>query len=165
MTRLYVVMGVAGCGKSLIGSMVAHAIGGTYIDGDDLHPQSNIEKMSSGEPLSDEDRWPWLVAVATELRSIEGVGLIGCSALKESYRDIIRNNTDEAVTFIFLSGSKKLIADRMAERKGHFMPTALLDSQFATLEVPDENESVIAADIDATPEAIVKFISDKIGQS
>ncbi len=165
MTRLYVVMGVAGCGKSLIGSMVAQSIGGTYIDADDLHPQANIEKMSSGEPLTDADRWPWLVAVATKLKSVEGVGLIGCSALKKSYRDIIRDNTGEAVTFIFLSGSKELIAARMAARTDHFMPTTLLDSQFATLEIPGEKEGVIKADIDTTPEAIVQFVRGKIYQS
>ncbi len=174
MCRLYVVMGVAGSGKSLIGSMVAQAVDGTYTDGDDLHPQANIDKMSSGEPLTDDDRWPWLQSVATELKTPGGIRLIGCSALKKCYRDMIRTTVDEAVTFIYLDGSKELIAKRMSERAGHFMPTALLESQFAALEVPNVHhgttitadatdfEQVITVDIDATPEAIVQTISEQI---
>lgn len=163
MTRLYVVMGVAGSGKSSIGAMVADSVGGTYIDGDDFHPQANINKMSQGEALTDEDRWPWLESVAKELASIDGIGFIGCSALKKSYRELITNTTGESVTFIYLSGSKELIASRMARRKGHFMPTQLLESQFATLEVPTEDENSWTIDIDATREKVVQQICKKLG--
>ncbi|MBX2882067.1 MAG: gluconokinase [Granulosicoccus sp.] len=165
MTRLYVVMGVAGSGKSSIGTAIANAVGGTYIDGDDYHPAANIEKMSRGDPLGDDDRWPWLETVAKELQAIEGIALIGCSALKKTYRDLIRKACKEPVTFIFLSGSKDLIASRMASREGHFMPTTLLDSQFSTLEVPTTEELVLTVDIDATPESIVKRVIEQLGSS
>lgn len=155
-------MGVAGSGKTLIGTLVAEAIGGTYIDGDDYHPSSNIAKMSSGQPLSDQDRWPWLEVVVAKLTSIDGTALVGCSALKKSYRDFIRDAAGEAVTFIFLSGSKQLLAERMGAREGHFMPTELLNSQFSTLERPLEDENVITVDISKTPEEITASIIEEI---
>lgn len=164
MARLFVVMGVAGSGKSSVGAGVSERIGGTYVDGDDFHPQANIDKMSSGQALTDEDRWPWLEIVATKLAEIEGTGLVGCSALKKSYRDFITKQAGEPVTFIFLSGSKELIAGRMAAREGHFMPTSLLDSQFAALEEPNATESVIKVDIDTTEAQVVGFISEQIEQ-
>jgi gluconokinase len=156
--RLYVVMGVAGCGKSLIGSGVAAAIGATYIDGDDFHPAANIAKMSTGQALTDEDRWPWLRKVAQQLAGRDGIVLVGCSALKRAYRDFITSEAGEPVCFLYLEGSKALIAGRMAARSGHFMPTSLLDSQFATLEAPDDNENAIAIDISGTPEQTVALI-------
>lgn len=162
MARLYVVMGVAGSGKTLIGSMVADAIGGTYIDGDDYHPPSNITKMTSGEPLTDEDRWPWLDVVVAKLTSIDGIVFVGCSALKKSYRDFISDKAGETVTFLYLSGTKELLASRMRAREGHFMPTALLDSQFDTLEIPLEDESTITVDINASPKDITAFIMNEI---
>ncbi|MEM8539683.1 MAG: gluconokinase [Pseudomonadota bacterium] len=160
--RLYVVMGVAGSGKTSIGESVAEQIGGTYIDGDDYHPQSNIDKMASGDPLTDEDRWPWLEIISGELARMQGIGLVGCSALKKSYRDFITKNAGEPVQFLYLNGSKDLIAERMAARTGHFMPTSLLDSQFEALEEPDESENAISIDISGTEPDVVKLIVDAI---
>lgn len=146
-SRLFVVMGVAGCGKSTVGNGVANQLNGTYLEGDEYHPMANIKKMSNGEPLTDEDRWPWLKIIAQKMLKTEGLVFTGCSALKRSYRDFIRAEAGEGVTFIHLSGSKELIADRMKKRAGHFMPTSLLDSQFAALEPLSKEESSIVVDI------------------
>ena len=156
--RLYVVMGVAGCGKTTIGEHLAAAIGGQFLDGDAFHPASNIEKMSRGDPLTDEDRWPWLEIFGGEIAAREGVVVGGCSSLKRAYRDFITRAAGEPVLFIYLDGSRELIADRMGKREGHFMPTSLLDSQFATLEVPQDDECTIRVDIDATTNQIVADI-------
>lgn len=145
--RLFVIMGVAGCGKSTVGIALADQLGGIYLEGDEFHPQSNIEKMSNGEPLTDEDRWPWLKIIARKMAKSDGLIFAGCSALKRSYRDFITSQAGEDVTFIHLSGSKELIAGRMKKRAGHFMPTSLLDSQFATLEPLSAQESAIIVDI------------------
>ena len=160
--RLYVVMGVAGSGKTSIGENVAEKINATYIDGDDYHPQANIEKMANGEPLTDDDRWPWLEVVANELARTEGIVLAGCSALKKAYRDFITANAGEPVQFLYLDGSKQLIGERMAARTGHFMPTSLLDSQFATLEIPGETENAVAIDISGTQDDVVQLIVEAI---
>ncbi|MDZ7823545.1 MAG: gluconokinase [Ahrensia sp.] len=156
--RLFVVMGVAGSGKSSVGVGVAEAIGGTYIDGDDFHPQANIAKMASGQPLTDEDRWPWLEIVANALARQQGISLVGCSALKKAYRNFITKKAGEAVQFIYLDGSKELIAARMKARQGHFMPTSLLDSQFAALEVPSDAENHIKIDISGTSEQVIALV-------
>lgn len=158
-------MGVAGSGKTSIGEGVAQQIDGTYIDGDDYHPQSNIDKMANGEPLNDDDRWPWLEIIAGELAPIEGIGLVGCSALKKIYRDFITKNVGEPVRFIYLDGSKELIAERMAARTGHFMPTSLLDSQFEALEVPDKTENAVPIDISGTEQQVIKLIVDEISKN
>lgn len=145
-----VVMGVSGCGKSSVGEALGKALGLPYIDGDDLHPVENVEKMRAGIPLTDEDRWPWLDRVAATLRAQDCI--LGCSALKRRYRDRIRQAGD--VTFLFLNGSRQVIEARMAARQGHYMPTSLLDSQFAALEPPGPDEA-IAVDIDRPLRAIV----------
>ncbi|MDO1585240.1 gluconokinase [Rhizobium oryzicola] len=145
-----VLMGVAGSGKSTVGEALAQAITAVYLDGDDLHPAENIAKMSRGEPLTDEDRWPWLAKVGQKLHDSTTVTIIGCSALKRIYRDKIREETGGPVTFIHLSGSRELIASRMGARTGHFMPTTLLDSQFAALEPPGADEDAVTVDIDQT---------------
>ncbi len=119
-----------------------------YADGDDLHPPANIAKMSRGEPLGDDDRRPWLLAVADRLRR-DAPLVVGCSALKRRYRDWIRDGAGGPVTFVHLAGSRTLIAERMKARTGHFMPPSLLDSQFAALEPPDADERAVALDIDA----------------
>ncbi|NBZ86743.1 gluconokinase [Stagnihabitans tardus] len=137
-----VVMGVSGCGKSSVGEGIARALGLPYVDGDDLHPPENVEKMRASIPLTDEDRWPWLDRVAETLARD---CIIGCSALKRRYRDRIRLAGD--VQFLYLTGSKELIAARMAARKNHYMPPSLLDSQFAALEPPGPDEA-ISVDID-----------------
>jgi gluconokinase len=148
--RRIVLMGVAGSGKSAVGAALAARLGAIYIDGDDLHPPQNIEKMSRGEPLTDEDRWPWLVRVGRRLAEPGDILIVGCSALKRRYRDLIRQEAHAPVTFVHLSGTKELIAARMATRTGHFMPPSLLDSQFAALEPPGDDEDAITVDIDQT---------------
>lgn len=164
MMQRFVVMGVSGCGKSSIGAGVADQIGAVFVDGDDLHPAENVAKMSAGTPLNDDDRAPWLAAVGQALAAQDVPVVIGCSALKRSYRDIIRENAGGPVTFLFLDGTKQLIAERMAQRKDHFMPPSLLDSQFATLERPEPDESALRVDIDQSPEAIVAELVARIQQ-
>lgn len=159
----YVVMGVSGCGKSSIGQAFAEAIGGTFLDGDDLHPASNIEKMAKGEPLTDADRKPWLAQVALTLRAGQPPVVVACSALKRIYRDWIREGVGGPVTFLHLAGDKSVIADRMAAREGHFMPLSLLDSQFATLEAPGADELYVTADLAKSPEDILScFLAHRI---
>lgn len=161
----YVIMGVAGSGKSHIGAALAKALGGVYVDGDDLHPPANIAKMSRGEPLNDDDRWPWLDLVGARLaRPADGDLLIGCSALKRSYRDRIRRAVGGRATFVHLTGERSVIEGRMAAREGHFMPTSLLDSQFAALEPPAPDEDALAVSIDQPPEAIVAEVMKRIGE-
>ena len=156
--RLFVVMGVAGCGKSSIGAAVAGRLGATYLDGDDFHPASNIEKMSRGEALTDDDRWPWLQIVGRETARRKGKVLTGCSALRRAYRDYLVAAAAEPVGFIFLDGSRELIAERMARRQGHFMPLSLLDSQFATLERPAGDEPALTVDISGSEANVVQQI-------
>lgn len=150
----YVMMGVSGCGKSEIGESFAKAIGGRFIDGDDLHPQTNIDKMSRGEPLNDTDREPWLDQVGRKLDT-EGSVVIACSALKRIYRERIAREAGHPVTFLFLEGSREVLVERMKHRTGHFMPVALLDSQLATLEPPAADELSVKASIDQPREQII----------
>lgn len=137
-----VLMGVAGCGKSSVGAALAEHLGLRYRDGDDLHPLANVEKMRAGTPLTDEDRWPWLDLVAQNLRA-DAPLIVGCSALKRSYRDRIAAGAGGPVTFVHLAGSRAVIEARMAARQGHYMPVSLLDSQFAALEPPSAQEAII----------------------
>ena len=143
--RGFVLMGVSGCGKSSVGEALSAETKVTFMDGDALHPTSNIEKMSRGEPLDDTDRAPWLVQVGQALAQRKGPIVVGCSALKRKYRDIIRENAAEPVYFLHLDAPHKVLAQRMSEREGHFMPASLLDSQFAALEplAPDEDGALI----------------------
>ena len=150
-----VVMGVSGCGKSTIAKLLAEHLDAHFRDGDDLHPPENIRKMSDGIPLTDEDREPWLEAVrdtAAARAATHGVHVVACSALKRRYRDTLRGAGD--VTFVFLHGSRELIGTRMGERRGHFMPHAMLDSQFAALEHPGGEPNVVSVPIDAEPDGI-----------
>ncbi len=156
MTRRVVIMGVAGCGKSSVGAALSAALAVPYVDGDDLHPAANVDKMRRGVALTDDDRWPWLEKVAACLQESAPV-LVGCSALKRAYRDRIRAAVHGKVAFVHLSGSRDVIAARMAKREGHYMPLSLLDSQFAALEPPGRDEA-IAVDIDQTLPAIVAQI-------
>ena len=140
---LYVVMGVSGSGKSLIGAALANALGVDFVEGDQYHPAENIERMASGIPLTDENRAGWLRALAARIREAKDAGtglVVTCSALKRSYREILRAQAPE-LQFVFLQGPRPLIAERIAGRRGHFMPPSLLESQFATLEepLPDEH--------------------------
>lgn len=153
--RRAVVMGVAGCGKSSVGTALARRLGATYAEGDALHPRANIEKMSAGIPLDDADRAPWLARVGEALRTARSPTLIGCSALKRRYRDTIRGAAGGPVVFVHLTGSREVIRERMAHREGHFMPVALLDSQFAALEPLEADEIGFALDIAASPDTLV----------
>lgn len=141
-----IVMGVSGCGKSVVGAGIAAGLGIGFVDGDDLHPAANVAKMSRGEPLDDADRAPWLDRVGAELAAA-GALVIACSALKRAYRDRIRAAAGGPVTFVHLAGDKALIAGRMAARSDHFMPMSLLDSQFAALEPPGPEEAAVSVDI------------------
>lgn len=160
----YVIMGVSGCGKSSIGAAFAAAVDGQFIDGDDLHPDANRVKMASGLPLNDEDRAPWLKRVGQTLQGATGTIVIGCSALKRSYRDLIRNHAGQQVMFLHLNGSPHVLAARMAARVGHFMPSSLLDSQLAALEPPEADEIAYSVDIDQTPQAILAELLRKTGR-
>jgi carbohydrate kinase (thermoresistant glucokinase family) len=155
------VMGVAGSGKTTVGSLLAAELGWQFRDGDSFHPASNVAKMSSGVPLTDEDRWPWLRAIRAwidELRSAGSHGVVASSALKRSYRDLLVGKPDEAVRIVFLKGRKDLIASRMAQRRDHFMPPALLDSQFSALEEPGPDERPVTVGVEPTPDRIVEAI-------
>jgi gluconokinase len=154
MSTRIILMGVAGCGKSSVGEAISARTGIAYRDGDDLHPAANVEKMRSGIPLTDEDRWPWLDQVGRELADKAPL-IIGCSALKRVYRDRIRALAGGPVTFVHLAGSRDLIAGRMAQRTGHYMPLSLLDSQFAALELPQPDEGALTADISQPLDALV----------
>jgi gluconokinase len=148
---ILVVMGVAGTGKSTVAGLLAERLNWEFQEGDALHPPANVAKMSSGTPLTDEDRWPWLDAIATWIKekSRRGEpGILTCSALKRSYRDRLRGPN---VIFVFLNGSREVITARMASRADHFMPPALLDSQFAALEPPTADENVLEINLAATP--------------
>lgn len=145
-----IVMGVSGSGKSTIGEALAAQIQADFIDGDDLHPASNITKMSHGEALTDADRWPWLELIARQAQQKLNHGksvVIVCSALKKLYREVFRNNIS-CVKFVFLDGSYELINARLLGRHNHFMKAGMLQSQFDTLERPDNQEpDVYTADI------------------
>ena len=159
-----IVMGVSGCGKSTIAELLAERLGGHFKDGDELHPERNIRKMSAGEPLTDADRAPWLEAVrdyaATAARE-HGLCVVACSALRRGYRDTLRGASD-TVFHVFLEGSRELIASRMSERRGHFMPPAMLDSQFEALEVPSAEPRVVTVDITPDPERIAAVAADAL---
>jgi gluconokinase/shikimate kinase len=146
-----VIMGVSGSGKSTVAGVLAGRLGWDLAEGDDLHPAANVAKMHSGQPLTDEDRWPWLERVAGWIRSRTEAGepgIITCSALKKKYRDVLRG---ENVVFVFLQGSKDKISDRLASRHGHFMPPSLLESQFEALEEPGADEDHISLSVSASP--------------
>jgi gluconokinase len=154
---LYVVMGVSGCGKSLIGTALARALDIDFVEGDDYHSAENVQRMASGIPLTDDDRSQWLRALAGRLREAKaaGTGLVmTSSALKRSYRDVLRAGASD-VRFVFLRGPQALLAERIAGRRGHFMPPSLLDSQLATLEEPTPDEHAWVCDISESPQDLV----------
>ncbi|MEY8579282.1 gluconokinase [Corynebacteriaceae bacterium 6-324] len=153
-SRYVVLMGVSGSGKSSVGERLSPLVGLPYRDGDDMHPQSNIDKMESGTPLNDEDRMPWLKNVGEEL-AVSGGLMIGCSALKRSYRDLIRSYCQEAV-FVHLAGDFELLSERMNARTGHFMPASLLKSQFETLQQLEPDEAGVVIDIEPSEEEVAQ---------
>jgi gluconokinase len=159
-----IVMGVSGSGKSTIAAMLAHRLHWTYEDADWFHPKANIEKMHHGEPLTDADRWPWLRAIAAWIDNTltaGGQGIVACSALKRAYRDVLIGERRH-VRLVFLKGGRDLIAQRIAARDDHFMPAALLDSQFAALEEPTPDEHPITVSIAPHPRDIVDAIVQKL---
>src|SRR5256714_4285982 len=154
---LYVVMGVSGSGKSLIGAAFARALRVEFVEGDEYHPAENVRRMKAGIPLTDEDRESWLRALGARIREAKraGTGLvIACSALRQSYRDILRAEAPD-LQFVFLKGQQELIAARLAARQGHFIPPSLLESQLATLEDPSPDEDAWVCDIAESPEDLV----------
>jgi gluconokinase len=158
-----VVMGVSGCGKSTVAGVLAGRLGWDLGEGDDLHPKANVDKMASGHPLTDEDRWPWLDRIAAWIRERTDAGrpgIITCSALKREYRDILRG---EHVVFVYLHGTREQIATRLQARQGHYMPPALLDSQFADLEPPGDDERALRIDIGPAPGVQASEIVDRLG--
>ncbi|ENG7517774.1 gluconokinase [Vibrio harveyi] len=159
-----VVMGVCASGKTTIGEHLAKKLGRKFIDGDDLHPRANIQKMASGQPLNDDDRKPWLERIRDAAYSLESKnehGIIVCSALKKIYRDQIREG-NENVTFLFLDGSKELILERMRARQGHFMKENMVNSQFEALERPEDEPRTIFVSIDATIGDVVSNAAELI---
>jgi gluconokinase len=146
-----VIMGVAGSGKSTVAGLLAGRLGWDLAEGDDMHPPANVAKMAAGHALDDEDRWPWLDRIAAWIgeRTLSGrPGVITCSALKKTYRDILRG---DGVVFVYLAGGHDQIAARLAARHGHFMPPAMLDSQIETLEPPTADEAAIRFDVSGSP--------------
>lgn len=158
MQSVIVVMGVSGSGKTTVGRGLARRLGVPYAEADEFHPQANIDKMTAGQPLTDDDRWPWLRSIAAwiaEQAALAG-GVVTCSALKRTYRDLLRSAA-ESVWFLHLDGDRALIAERMATRTGHFMPPALLDSQLADLEPLHPDEPGLRLDVTNPPETLIEL--------
>jgi gluconokinase len=161
---ILVVMGVSGAGKTTVGELIAKRLGWPFVDGDDLQPEANIDKMRSGVPLTDADRAPWLAAIGAWVdarTAADEPGVVACSALKRVYRDRLRAGRPR-VRIVYLRGSESQIAGRLAHRSGHFWPAKLLASQFADLEEPAADEDAIVVDIGASPEAVAKAVIDQL---
>lgn len=159
-----VFIGVSGCGKSTAAALLAGRLAWPFEEGDTLHPQSNIDKMRAGIPLTDADRAPWLERVASWIEArlaSGGNGIITCSALRRSYRDLL-DRRRPGVVFVYLAGDKETIAARLAARGGDFMPPSLLDSQFAALEQPDADEPVLRIDVGPPPQEIAQRVVDML---
>jgi gluconokinase/shikimate kinase len=155
-------MGVAGSGKSTVGALLAGRLGWEFAEGDDMHPPANVAKMSAGHPLDDDDRWPWLARIQSWIRervSSSQPGIVTCSALKRSYRDVLR---EPGVVFVYLAGTKEQISRRLVSRHGHFMPGSLLDSQFDDLEPPGPDENAITVDLARSPQQIADEILSRL---
>ncbi|NIH82339.1 gluconokinase [Amycolatopsis viridis] len=158
-----VVMGVAGSGKTTVGAMLAERLGVEYAEADTFHSPANIQKMSSGHPLTDDDRWPWLRAIAAWITAHQrSGGVVSSSALKRGYRDVLRTGGD--LWFLHLDGPRDVLAERMRGRNGHFMPVSLLDSQLADLEPLGTDERGMVADVRESPAAIVDRALTELAQ-
>ncbi|MCJ2139473.1 gluconokinase [Methylobacterium sp. E-066] len=164
--QVLVVMGVSGSGKSTIGALIAERLGWIFVDGDSFHTPEHVAKMHAGHALDDEDRAPWLARIAVWIRHrLEAgeSGVVVCSALRRAYRDVLTGGS-RRVRIVYLDGDRALVAKRLAERHGHFMSPRLLDSQFATLEIPGPDEHPITVGIDAPPEAIVDSVVAQLAE-
>jgi gluconokinase len=160
-----VVMGVSGCGKSTVGRALASALGVPFIEGDELHPPRNVALMASGTPLTDDDRRDWLHAVAAALARAAGTGAVAaCSALKRSYRDILRGGAP-GLRFVHLTGERAVLEERMRRRSGHYMPPSLLQSQLDILEPPMPDEAAITLGLDATPDEVLRAVRRQLEAS
>ncbi|NZD65674.1 gluconokinase [Rhizobium sp. WYCCWR 11290] len=160
-----VVMGVSGCGKSSVGERIASENGMLFLEGDQLHPAGNVEKMARGIPLTDDDRLPWLDRIGEEIKTAQKAShglVISCSALKRSYRDRLRQAAGGRLAFVFLEGSRDLLLSRMQARQGHFMPATLLDSQLQTLEPPAGEANVVTVAIDNALDDIVALACKRL---
>ena len=160
-----VVMGVASSGKTSLGERLAERLGWPFRDADSFHPPENVAKMAGGTPLNDDDRKPWLAAIAAwidDLRAKGEHGIVTCSALKRAYRQVIVGDRPD-VALVYLKGSRELIGRRMAARQHHFMPPALLDSQFAALEEPGDDEKPLVVSVEDSKDAIVQDVVDRLG--
>lgn len=158
--EIVVVMGVSAAGKSTVGRLLAQARGVTYLDGDDFHPPQNVARMAAGQPLTDADRQGWLLALSARLAQAHAAGegvVLSCSALKRSYRDVLRRGAP-GLKLVYLHGSRELLAARIAARTDHYMPPSLLDSQLATLEPPQADEAALEFDVALSPQQIVERI-------
>jgi gluconokinase len=158
-------MGVSGSGKTVIGTAFARALGVSFVEGDDFHPPDNVQRMAAGIALTDQDRAGWLTALAARLRDATAArtGLVmSCSALKRKYRHVLRADAPH-LRFVFLTGRRELIAERLANRRGHYMPPSLLDSQLATLEEPSPDEHAWVYDVAASPQEIVADLVKRAG--
>ena len=162
--RFFILMGVAGCGKSSYGARLADQLQATYLDGDDFHPPENIAKMSAGIALDDADRWPWLDEIAANMAKVsrasgaDDIIFTGCSSLRRRYRDHLLGGIGAPAHFIYLAADRALINQRMAARDGHFMPNSLIDSQFSTLEIPADNEPASHIDISGSMDVVMTRI-------
>lgn len=161
-SRHLCVMGISGSGKSTLGPLLAERLGLPFKDADDFHPPANIAKQAAGQPLTDEDRRPWLDAIGTHLAAHPEGAIVGCSALRQVYRDGLRAACPDVV-FLFLTGDPELIARRQSARKGHFMPASLIASQLATLERPDPAEEIISLDVALAPDALADAAVEALG--
>ncbi len=159
-----IVMGVSGCGKTTAGEALARHFSVPYIEGDALHPASNVAKMASGTPLNDDDRWPWLDKIGAALRAHQGGAVATCSSLKRIYRERLRETAGGNLRFVFLKCSREVLEVRMRARKGHFMPPSLLASQLATLEDPGGEAGVVTVNGDAGHAEIMSEIIGGLGE-
>ncbi|MEJ0061105.1 MAG: gluconokinase [Terricaulis sp.] len=165
MTHWIVVMGVAGSGKSTLGAALADALALPFLEGDAFHPAANVAKMAAGTALTDEDRWPWLDALAAALGTAEGGAVMTCSALRVIYRERLRREAGHPLSFVWLKLDRETLLKRMSARVGHYMPASLLDSQLATLEAPVAGEHVITLDAKLAPDALLAQASEALSHA
>jgi gluconokinase len=158
-----IVFGVSGAGKTTIGKLLAEQLGWRFLEADDFHPRVNIEKMRSGRPLTDEDRWPWLERLREQITyslAAKGNAVLACSALKRAYRERLR--VSDEVRYVFLRGNYAVIEKQLRRRRGHFMNPDLLRSQFTDLEEPGSDENVLTIELGRTPQEIVEEIKTRL---